>query len=310
MIKKTLYTIFVFSLFFFNTLAQSPTFEWAKSVGAINYDYSYDIVLDGSGNVYTTGYFQGTVDFDPGSGVFDQTSNGSGIFVSKLDALGNFVWAKAMIGTGHSRGISITLDPTGNGSVYITGRFNGTTDFDPGAGVFNLTSVGEHDNSFICKLDAIGNFVWAKHLGGSGYCSGLSIALDQTVNGDIYITGSFIETIDFDPGAGIFNLTSVGEHVDIFICKLDSLGTFVWAKQLRGSDLKKSRQITIDPDGNGDIYTIGWFQGTVDFDPDATNDYNLTAIANYDIFISKLNSLGNFVWAKQLGGAAFNKECP
>jgi len=305
MIKKILFTGFVLSLFFFNTLAQSPTFEWAKSVGAIYYDYGYDVALDGSGNVYTTGYFQGTVDFDPGSGVFNLTSAGSSIFVSKLDALGNFVWAKAISGTGSSKGNAITLDPTGTGSVYITGNFNGTIDFDPGTGVFNLTSVGENNDAFICKLDGSGTFVWAKQIGGTGYKSGLSIALDLTGNGDICISGRFNETVDFDPGSETFNLTSIGENHDIFICKLDSLGTFIWAKQLGGSGLKRSSQLTIDPDGN--IYTIGWFEGTVDFDPDSTNTFNLTSITNYDIFISKLDNSGNFVWAKQLGGAGFNK---
>lgn len=304
--KKILFTGFILS-FIFNSLAQNPSFGWAKSIGAINYDYSYDVAVDDSGNVYITGYFQGIVDFDPGSGVYNLTSSGRGIFIAKLDVLGNFVWAKSITGTGHCSASSIALDPSGGGSVYFTGRFNGTVDFDPGSGVFNLTSIGGNDDAFICRLDTSGNFVWAKQIGGEGYCSGNSIALGPSGSGSVYFTGSFIETVDFDPGAGVFNLTSIGENTDIFICKLDSLGSFIWAKQLGGTDLKKSRQIIIDSNGNGDVYTVGWFQGTVDFDPDSTNNYNLTAIANYDIFISKLNSSGDFVWVKQLGGDGFNK---
>jgi hypothetical protein len=305
MIKKTLIAGYVLSLSFFSAVAQSPTFEWAKSIGAVNYDYSYDIALDSAGNVYTTGYFQGTVDFDPGPGIFNLTTAGSGLFISKLDPLGNLVWAKALSGTYSCKGHSLALDS--NGNIYITGSFEGTIDFDPGTGIYNLTSVGENNNAFACKLDAFGNFVWAKQMSGEGYCSGLSLALDEAGNWDIYITGNFIETVDFDPSSGIFNLTSVGDKTDIFICKLDALGNFIWANQLGGSGLKSCRQIIIEPNGNGAIYTIGWFDGTVDFDPDPTNNFNLTAIANYDIFITKLNSSGNFIWAKQLGGTGFNK---
>lgn len=305
MIKKTLFINLVFGLSFYNALAQAPTFEWAKSIGAINYDYGYDIAVDGLGNVFTTGYFQGTVDFDPGPDIFNLTTAGSGLFISKLDPLGNFAWAKALSGTYSCKGHSLALDP--NGNIYITGSFKGTIDFDPGTGIYNLVSVGENYNAFACKLDALGNLVWAKQIGGQGYCSGLSLALDEAGNGAIYITGNFLETIDFDPGAGIFNLTAVGDKTDMFICKLDSFGSFVWAKQFGGLDRKSTRQVIIDPNGNGAIYTVGWFEGIVDFDPDPTDNFNLTSIANYDIFISKLNSSGNFIWAKQLGGTAFNK---
>ncbi len=172
---------------------------------------------------------------------------------------------------------------------------------------YNLTSIGQNNNAFVCKLDTSGNFSWAKQIGGEGYCSGLSLALLESGNGALYIAGNFTETVDFNPGAGIFNLTSVGTKEDIFICKLNNDGSFIWAKQIGGLGTNSIRQLIIDPDANGAIYSVGWFEGTVDFDPDPSNDYNLTSIANHDIFISKLNSSGNFVWAKQLGGPWFNK---
>ena len=121
-----------------------------------------------SGAIYTTGFFSATVDFDPGAGVFNLTSAGSGdIFISKLDASGNFVWAKQMGGIAYDKCYSIAIDTAGSGALYTTGVFEGTADFDPGAGTLNLTPAGQYD-IFISKLDSSGNFVWAKRIGGTG----------------------------------------------------------------------------------------------------------------------------------------------
>ncbi len=95
-------------------VSQSPTFQWAKSMGGNSYDRSFSITADVSGNVYTTGSFLGTVDFNPGPGIFNLTSTGiDGIFISKLDASGNFVWAKQFEMTPLSQGesYSIKIDP-------------------------------------------------------------------------------------------------------------------------------------------------------------------------------------------------------
>jgi hypothetical protein len=96
-----------------------------------------------------------------------------------------------------------------------------TADFDPGAGTANLVSVGESD-VFISKIDTSGNYVWAKSFGGTDYDTGDSIAVDTI--GNIYTTGAYQDTADFDPGAGTANLTSTGLE-DVFIVKLNPLGS-------------------------------------------------------------------------------------
>ena len=98
---------------------------------------------------------------------------------------------------------SVTLDTSKN--VYSTGTFNGTSDFDPGVGIVNLTAIGMND-IFISKLDGQGNFKWAKNFGGTNEDMCLSIALD--VSGNIYTTGYFGGTVDFNPGSGTYNLAS------------------------------------------------------------------------------------------------------
>jgi len=205
---------------FISKLDSSGNFVWAKQLGGTSIDIGYSIAVDVSGNVYTTGFFYGTADFDPGPGTFNLTSAGYfNIFISKLDASGNFVWAKKLGGPSNNRGNSIAVDASGN--VYTTGYFRGTVDFDPGSGTFNLTSAGNSD-IFISKLDASGNFAWAKKLGGTSIDIGYSIAVD--VSGNVYTTGSFEGTADFDPGSGTFNLTSAGS-ADIFVHKMSQSNT-------------------------------------------------------------------------------------
>jgi Secretion system C-terminal sorting domain/Beta-propeller repeat len=288
-----------FNDIFISKLDAVGNFLWAKSIGGTNYDLGSSIALDGSGNVYTTGYFEGTADFDPGVGISNLTSVGSyDIFISKLDASGNFLWAKNMGGTSFDFGNSIVLD--GSGNVYITGYFLGIANFNLGTGTNILTSSGGMD-IFISKLDTAGNFLWVKSMGGTSGDRSNSIALDGS--GNVYTTGSFQGTADFDPGAGTSNLTSTGSNPDIFISKLDTAGNFLWAKSIGGTQIDEGISIVVD--GSGNVYTTGLFRGAVDFDPGVGTN-NLTSAGDRDIFVSKLDAAGNFLWAKSMGGTSID----
>ncbi len=282
---------------FISKLDGSGNFIWAKRMGGSGIDEGKSIAIDSSGYVYTAGYFSATADFNPDSAnSFNlTTAGGKDIFISKLDNQGNFVWAKAMGGTGGDECLDLILDASGN--VFISGYFVQTADFDPGAGTVNLTSAGGSD-IYISKLDNSGNYVWAKSIGKTNPDWGYSIALDNF--GNIYTTGYYSGIVDFDPGPGYFDLTSTGSN-SIFISKLDSSGNFVWAKSMGGNGFATAYSIAIDIAGSGDVYTTGYFSTTVDFDP-GSGIVNITSNGNDDIFISKLDSSGNFVWAKAIGG--------
>lgn len=280
---------------FISKLDSAGNFQWAKSIGGSFFDIGYSIAVDSYGNTYTTGYFEGTVDFDPGIGISNLTSAGNrDIFILKLDAAGNFIWAKKIGGTDSESSRSILVDSFGN--VYTTGSFRGTADFDPGIGTSNLVSTPGNSDNFISKLDSAGNFIWAKSMGGSSNNYGYSIAIDGS--GNVYTTGIFYGTVDFDPGAGTTNLTSAGID-DIFISKLDNAGNFIWAKTIGGISSDGGTSIAVDNSGN--VYTTGFFQDTVDFDP-GVGTSNLITMGNGSIFITKLDTTGNFIWAKKLGG--------
>jgi Secretion system C-terminal sorting domain/Beta-propeller repeat len=294
---KTKYTIVValihVLLFTSSIDAQNPSFEWVKQMGGTSYDNGYSITSDASGNIYTTGRFSGTVDFDPGVGTTNLISaGGTDVFVQKLDANGDLLWVKQMSGITDVTGYSIATDL--NGNVYTTGFFQGTIDFDPGIGTSNLTSLG-YDDIFVQKLDANGDLLWVKHMGGTGYDYGMSITTD--ISGNVYTAGYFRNTVDFDPGVGVINLTSAGAS-DIFVQKLDTYGNFVWVKQVGGTSSENAQSITSDDFGA--IYITGAFQGTADFDP-GVGTTNLTSAGISDIFVQKLDTSGNFIWVKQMG---------
>jgi hypothetical protein len=283
---------FIITILSFSSNAQSPPFEWAVGMGDANYQYGYALANDNSNNVYVAGYYQGTVDFDPGTGVSNLTSAGGyDVFIVKLDPSGNFVWAKSVGGTSGDRGFGIASDNSGN--VYITGRFGGTVDFDPNAGTFNLTATGT--DAFVLKLNTNGDLVWAAQLSGGGNEYGRGIAVDGSAN--VYVTGQFDNTVDFDPGAGTFNLTSAGND-DIFINKLDASGNFVWAKRMGSTGADRGYDIAYD--GGTGLYSTGIFMNTVDFDPN-TGTTDVTSNGGTDIFIQKLDVNGNFQWAGHMG---------
>lgn len=268
-------------------------FLWAKSLGGPLANLGLSIAVGADGSVYTTGYFSGTSDFDPGPGTVNMTG-GNDCFVSKLSANGDYVWALQIQGS-INQGHSLIIDAAGD--LIISGIFQGTKDFDPGVGAFNLTSNGGGD-VFILKLNSSGAFIWAKSVGGIGSDSDEAVTTDPS--GNVYVTGRFTFAPDFDPGPGTFTLTTLGAE-DAFVLKLNSSGDLVWAKQLGGSSSEQGRDIKADAAGN--VYTTGLFVGTADFDPGPSTFMLTSPVPSTDIFISKLDADGDFVWAVNFGGA-------
>lgn len=280
----------------------SGNYVWAKSFGSNMADQGECIAIDGSGNIYTTGFFRGLTDFDPDtSSYYYNAVGGWDVFIQKLDAAGNFVWAIPFGGTGNDLARSITVDA--QGYIYTIGHFEGTVDFNPDTGTSNMHTLISNgaDDIFIQKLDAAGNFVWAKSFGGTGYDIGYSITVDAL--GNVYTTGYFQGTADLDPGTGTHNLTSNGVS-EVFVQKLNAAGNFVWAKSFGGNVNDAGECIITDVVGN--IYTTGSFNGTGDFDSGSGTN-NLTSNGSSDIFIHKLDTAGNFVWAKSFGGTGYDQ---
>lgn len=303
---KHILTYVLFSLVVIHKIAaQAPSVEWVKQIKSTANEVPNAMAFDDSGNVYTTGYYSGYTDFDPGPAIYTLSPGGSrDVFISKLDSSGNFVWAIPIKGSGQigqANAEAIKIDNAGN--IYITGIIDYTFDFDPSPATFYLTASNGFSDVFVAKYDASGSFIWAKKF--AEYAMKNEKARDMVLDnaGNIYIAGVFKSTVDFDPSVNTFNLTATGATEDAFLCKLDSGGNFKWAKRLGGNDYTDVVAIAIDSTAN--IYMAGHFAGTTDFNGDTALTFNLTSAGvNYeDFFACRYDSAGNYNWVKKIGVA-------
>jgi hypothetical protein len=268
-----------------------PSFGWAVGPGSTGTEAGQAIATDAAGNVYVTGQFEGTVDFDPGPAAVNLISlGGNDVFVAKYSPSGALVWARQAGGTNDEVGFGITVDCVGN--VYTTGQFRGRADFDPGPGTLNRTSLGDTD-IFVWKLDRDGNLVWAHRQGDRGPDAGRAIAVDG--QGNVHTTGSFTGEVDFDPGSATFFVTSASTN-DAFVWKLHSDGSFVWARPLASRDQAEGFGIALDSQDN--VYTTGSFLDTA--------DVGITSNGGRDIFVWKLSRDGLLVWARSAGSTGID----
>ncbi len=273
--------------------ADDGDLAWARQFAGDNSTDGKSIALDSARNVISAGVFLGTTDFDPDAGTQDLTADAPDGYISKLDKTGAFVWVKQLDGSVSD--IRVAVD--GDNNIYAAGSFSGTTDFDPGAGEVELTPAGLTD-VFVCKFGSDGGLVWAKRFGGNANDNLRGLAVD--VDGNVYTTGDFAGTADFDPGAGTLNFTPLGS-VEAFISKLDTNGNLVWARQFETTDTVQGFGIAVDENEN--VYITGNFSESADFDPGIADEV-LTAVAQTDAFAVKLDASGNFVWARRFGGDA------
>ena len=269
---------------FIAKLDSSGNWLWAKKAGGKYWDEGLGIAVDASGNIYITGYFDGTTTF--GSTTL-KSNGGTDIFIAKLDSRGNWLWATKAGGTGDDWGYGIAVDTSGNS--YVTGGFDtrATASFDS----ITLTNKGVC-NIFVAKLNSSGNWLWVKNAGVTVANRGLDIAVGAS--GNSYITGYFYGTATF----GATTLTSNG-YYDIFVAKLDSSGNWLWVKNAGGTYENEGRGIAVDASGNS--YVTGWFEGSSNF-----GSTTLTSSGISDIFIAKLDSNGNWLWAKKAGGTDYD----
>jgi hypothetical protein len=141
---------------------------------------------------------------------------------------------------------------------------------------------------------------WVKQIGGTtSYNEASDVAVDAW--GNVYTIGRFMfGDSDFNPGADSFILTPNGTYT-FFISKLDNAGHFIWAKSFVGGTSAQCSPKGIRIDAKGDIYCVGEFSNTIDFNP-GIDTFSLTAQGSLDGFVLKIDSSGAFKWVRQIGG--------
>ena len=274
-------------------------FHWAKHIGGLQGDQVREMKLDNQGNIILMGMYQGTVDMDPGPGTANVISLGSDAFVIKLDNNGNYIWSRQW------QVYSInTMEVDANNNIILGGDFGGPADFDPGIGTFNMTAGNLYNDLFVCKIDAYGNFKWAKQMPNQSNASMQELSMESDSKGNIFMAGNFTQSLDFDPGSGVMVLNSNGDN-DGFLVKLDSNGSFSWVKQFGAGGTDKAWSVSLDH--LDQIILTGYYNGTVDFDP-GPGVYYLTNTTNRGCFIVKLDANGSLIFAKSFQGEAFGES--
>ncbi|OJJ19554.1 hypothetical protein BKI52_22365 [marine bacterium AO1-C] len=269
----------------------SGELQWAFNLGSADATVG-GITLGSSGEVYATGFFSGTtIDFNPGtSNNVLSDANGS-YFLAKYNTSGEYQFAINL----SSPTFDIALDASNN--IYIAGSFNGTKDFDPGAGTANLTVASGTKDTYILKLDSNGNYTKAINFGNPTNFENTRLLFNSS--GELMIAGSFNgATIDFDAGAGTSNLSSAGGD-DNYIAKYNANLEFQWVKGFGGTGRETNFGFALDNSNN--LYLHGLYNATVDFDP-GTGTTNKTSAGGNDIYLAKYDNNGNFQFVYSFGG--------
>lgn len=215
------------------------------------------------------------------------SSGGDNIFVSKSDLNGNCQWLISAGGGNDDHGYDITTDNQGN--AYLTGFIssqlvpfgNDTLSAPPGDSV-----------CIVAKISPLGNFMWARQFGNCDGERDNRISIDNANN--VYIAGGFHGTKAF----GTTTLTSTNNGIDVFVTKYDQFGNHIWAKRAGGILDDRANGITVDV-STQKIYVTGEFRDYAYFDLDTVN--NNGSSNGRDIFVAKMNTAGNWLWAKKAG---------
>lgn len=206
-----------------------------------------------------------------------------------------FSWKAGIGGTSNDKPSDVAIDNMGNS--YFGGGFQQTADFNSDSVQVNAyTSYGSFDG-FVCKYNAQGIFQWVKRIGSNGNDNVVAIEVDAQNN--VYVAGMFYNTIVLDSLNPAATATSNGFD-DVFLAKFDASGNFSWIKSFGGFNADNLKDMTIDNKGN--IVLIGNYANIVDFDPGAGIS-SFTAAGISDIYISKFNPQGDFLFVKTFGNA-------
>lgn len=260
-------------------------------LGAFGPDFATGVVVDGLGNATVTGYFSGTVDFDPGSGATARTAIGPADgMVAKYRDDGSFVWVFAFGGTGVDLPADIAATP--DGGAVITG----TISSGASCGGRTTLTLGTRD-AFLAKISAGGACEWLIAIGGPGESEDARDVLVEP-NGDILVIGGFVGTVDFDQSMGTSLLTSRGGG-DVFVARYGDDGAFKGVTQFGGAGEEVGT--TLARSSSGDVIVGGEFTGSASFGAGST-PIVLVSAGETDFFLAGLAPSLSLQWAVRGGG--------
>ena len=257
---------------------------WAKSAGGEGDDYGNRLTTNIEHDVLVAGSFRYTAYFGEETSISSEGDRD--IFIANYANTGDFQWVKEAGGGGEDRAYDIISND--EGSTYFTGVFNGKAFF----GEYDVMS-GAFLSTYICKMDAGGNFLWVrKGSGGANdFARGFGIAMDG--EGYIYGNGTFSGKLTFSEQT--VEATGGEFDFDTYLVKYKNDGELMWLKNAGGYGMDQAMDIFTDIDGNS--FVTGFFSDRAEFD-----DLVLESQGKADVFVAQYNWAGEVQWVKQAGG--------
>ncbi|MFN4080469.1 MAG: SprB repeat-containing protein, partial [Saprospiraceae bacterium] len=275
---------------------------WARQIGGPNLDFCAGVGVGPDETVFLAGYFEGSVDFDPGPGEFFLNSAGDvDVFVAKYTPQGELIWAFRIGNEDVNVASGLALGP--DGDLYICGYFYGAMDFDPNPQTQALRASNGSSDIFIAKYEqSSGALMWAKSMGGVNIEEAVAVQVDR--GGSVLLGGNYIGAFDFDPGAGELVLPTYGQQ-DIFFAKFSPDGNLLWARGI-GSPFGNDGLRGIASDADDNVLICGFYRDEMDVNP-LIGALNLPYVALTEAFVAKYTPSGLLLWAKGLSSIGANE---
>ncbi|MCS6823870.1 MAG: hypothetical protein NZ529_06205 [Cytophagaceae bacterium] len=280
--------------------SSSGDFLWGFSLPVEGTETGKQIAIDNNNDIIIAGRFLGdSIDFDPGpDAIFLHSGVDEDIYFAKYSSNGNLIWAYDISTAFYGTANSVAVDAQNN--ILLAGYFSGANiDFDPGPATYAMSHTGLYD-AFFVKYNPNGHLIWGHHIGHIGFdINCYSIRTDQ--NNNVYITGYFQGSIDFDfgPSTAIYNAAG---FYDNYLAKYDANGNFMFASHSSSVNMEDGMDLYVDVKGN--IYLIGLTNSpAVDFDPGpgtAMVFFPGNNPASFDFYVAKYNSSGKLMWFSDL----------
>jgi hypothetical protein len=280
------------------------------------------VASDDSGNVYVANGFAGTVDFDPGPGVTSRTAPDRDYtpYISCFSPDGTFKRVIVIELNGVGTLTIGDIKASRGGTVYLTGGFTGTVEFDPGEGIALEHADGyDCSKAFLLKLMPDGSFGWVRAWGENSEFGqheaikfGAKVALDAEE--DVFVAGEFSGSVDMDPGSGADIHKGQEHRRSVFLSKFGSDGGFQWSRTWGG--VWDEQVFGLDVDQSGNACVAGVFKGTVDFDPGIMRDSRsaekreevgyvdgdpkraIRSTIEGSVFLSRFSPVGDHLWTR------------
>lgn len=209
-----------------------------------------------------------------------------------------FDWVQIALGYQFTNTVDVDTDD--NLDIYHCG----TIENGGNANFSTVDSTSSKSYGYIAKESSNGVHIWGKTITSENtYNSPYFRKIAITNSGDVLCIGEFLGTMDFDPSASVFELTSIGGG-NVFVLKLSMDGEFIWAKALTGLTPSYSNSYIygLDVDDDDNIYLSGAFSGEIDFDPGIDTN-GLSSVSTFEDlggYLLKLNTDGNFQWVESI----------